>query len=100
MQVHILLMTAGHDPVLVRTLREAAMCLSGLHAVHSPLLGPLLPEAVRLGGEDLSLQQQPVRVLGGSLASHNQGVLACRPDRCYQAFTVNKHADLVRFAAL
>lgn len=75
MQVHVMLMTKGHDPVLMRTLREAANSLSGLNAVHSPLLGPLLPEVVKLGGEDLSLQQQPVRVLGGSLASHNKGVL-------------------------
>ena len=75
LQVHVMLMTKGLDPVLMRTLFEAANNLSGLHAVHSPSLGPLLPEVVKLGGEDLSLQQQPVRVLGGSLASNNKGML-------------------------
>ena len=75
MQVHLVLVTRGHDPVLMRTLQEAASSLSGLNAVHSPSARPLLPEALKLGSEDPTLGQQPVRVLGGSLASSNQGGL-------------------------
>ena len=82
-QVHVVLMTQGHDPVLMRTLQEAASSLSGLNAVHSPSSRPLLPEVVKLGSEDPSLQQQPVRVLGGALTSNNQGVLAPQTAVCW-----------------
>lgn len=86
-QVHVVLMTKGHDPILMRTLQEAASSLSRLNAVYSPTAQPLLPETVKLGSEDPSLQQQPVRVLGGALTSTNQGVMASQTlhvnaDRC------------------
>ena len=69
-------MTQGHDQVLMRTLQETASSLSGLNAVYSPAAQPLLPETVKLGGKDPSLQQQPVRVVGGALTSTNQGLTA------------------------
>lgn len=75
MQVHLVLVSRGHDSVLTRTLQEAASSLSGLNAVHSPSARPLLPEAIKVGSEDLCLGQQPMRVMGGSLASNNQGGL-------------------------
>ena len=74
-QVHVVLMTQGHDPVLMRTLKEAAASLTGLHAVYKPSASPLLPETMKLGSEDPSLQQQPVRVVGGALTSTNQGLM-------------------------
>lgn len=77
-QVHVVLMTKGHDPALMRTLQQAAASLSRLRAVYSATAQPLLPETTKLGSEDPSLQQQPVRVLGGALTSTNQGVLAPR----------------------
>lgn len=76
MQVHVVLMTQGHDPVLVRTLQETASSLSWLTAVYSPAAKPLLPETAKLGSEDPGLQQQPVRVVGGALTSTNQGLMA------------------------
>ncbi|KAL3137712.1 hypothetical protein ABBQ38_004979 [Trebouxia sp. C0009 RCD-2024] len=74
-QVHLVLVSRGHDSVLTRTLQEAASSLSGLNAVHSPSARPLLPEAIKVGSEDLCLGQQPMRVMGGSLASNNQGIM-------------------------
>lgn len=64
---------AGHDPCLTHTLQEAANSLSGLHALHSPSLGPLLPEVVKLGSPDTPLDQQSVRAVGGSIATNNKG---------------------------
>ena len=68
-----MVVAAGHDPCLTRTLREAAHSLSGLTTLHSPSLGPLLPEVVRLGSGDLAGDHQAVRLLGGSLAVTNKG---------------------------
>ncbi len=67
--------SAGHDPCLTRTLQEAAEALSGLHAVHSPSLSPLLPEVVKLEKQDSAVEPAAVRILGGSLASNNKGGL-------------------------
>ena len=70
-------LSRGHDPGLLRTLCEAADSLSGLPVLHSPSLVALLPEVVKMGSEDPSMSQPPVRVLGGSLTSNNKGVPAC-----------------------
>lgn len=75
-QVHVVLMTQGHDPLLMRTLQETASSLSWLSAVYSPSAKPLLPETMKLGCEDPSSPQQPVRVVGGALTSANQGSMA------------------------
>ncbi|KAL0053065.1 hypothetical protein WJX82_000403 [Trebouxia sp. C0006] len=74
-QVHVMVTSAGHDPCLTRTLQEAAEALSGLHAVHSPSLSPLLPEVVKLEKQDAAVEPAAVRILGGSLASNNKGIL-------------------------
>ena len=74
-QVHVMVTSAGHDPGLTRTLQEAAEALSGLHAVHSPSLSPLLPEVVKLEKQDAAVEPAAVRILGGSLASNNKGQL-------------------------
>ena len=75
LQVHVMVTSAGHDPCLTRTLQEAAEALSGLHAVHSPSLSPLLPEVVKLEKQDAAVEPAAVRILGGSLASNNKGGL-------------------------
>ncbi len=67
--------SAGHDSCLTRTLQQAAEALSGLHAVHSPSLSPLLPEVVKLEKQDAAVEPAAVRILGGSLASNNKGGL-------------------------
>ncbi|KAL0033805.1 hypothetical protein WJX77_005727 [Trebouxia sp. C0004] len=74
-QVHVMVTSAGHDPCLTRTVQEAAKALSGLHAVHSPSLSPLLPEVVKLEKQDAAVEPRAVRILGGSLASNNKGIL-------------------------
>ncbi|DBA93225.1 TPA: hypothetical protein ACH3X2_003521 [Trebouxia sp. C0005] len=74
-QVHVMVTSVGHDPCLTRTLQEAAEALSGLHAVHSPSLSPLLPEVVKLEKQDAAVEPAAVRILGGSLASNNKGIL-------------------------
>ncbi|DBA91718.1 TPA: hypothetical protein ACH3X1_003314 [Trebouxia sp. C0004] len=71
-QVHVMVTSAGHDPCLTRTVQEAAKALSGLHAVHSPSLSPLLPEVVKLEKQDAAVEPRAVRILGGSLASNNK----------------------------
>ena len=71
-----MVVSAGHDPCLTRTMQEAAQTLSRLNALHSPALSPLLPEVMKLDSQDGAREQQAVRVLGGSLAVNNKGGLA------------------------
>ena len=71
-----MVVSAGHDPCLTRTMQEAAKTLSRLSALHSPSLSPLLPEVVKLDSQEGAREQQAVRVLGGSLAVNNKGGLA------------------------
>lgn len=71
-----MVVSAGHDPCLIRTMQEAAKTLSRLSALHSPSLSPLLPEIMKLDSQDGAREQQAVRVLGGSLAVNNKGGLA------------------------
>ena len=73
MQVHVMVRSEGHDPSLTRTLKEAAHSLSGLNAVHSPSLGPLLPETTKMECGTVFVDLQAVRVSAGSLASMNRG---------------------------
>ena len=75
-QVHVVLKTQGHDPILMRTLQETASSLSWLNAVYSPSANPWLTETMKHGCEDPSSQQQAVRVVGGALTSANQGSTA------------------------
>ena len=69
----------GHDPSLTRTLQEAAHSLSGLNAVHSPSLGPLLPETTKMECGTVFVDLQAVRVSAGSLVSMNRGESVSSP---------------------
>lgn len=78
MQVHVMVMTRGHDYSLMRTLHRAAISLSPLAATYSPVSQPLLPEAIKLGSQEAAQPTQhapAMRVNGNALAASSQGSL-------------------------
>lgn len=75
-QVHVLVVSEGHDSCLLRTLQHTAACLTPFAVLHCPVKQPLLPEAVKLGSQeasDLTQHAQALRVQGNTLAANNQG---------------------------
>ena len=78
MQVHVMVMTQGHDSSLMRTLQQAAISMSPTAETYSPVSQPLLPEAVKLGSHEAAQPTQhapAMRVNGNALAASSQGAL-------------------------
>ena len=70
MQVHVLFVSCGHEPVLARIAQRAARLLTPHSLWHNAALAPLLPKVAPVQAPGL---QQALRVDGGSLGQAASG---------------------------